>query len=734
MTMTEGPLVLLVDDEMELAEVSQRILESRHGMRVNIANSAREGLDMLRRQQFDAIVSDYQMPEINGIEFLRLVRAEHGGMPFILFTGKGRESVVIEALNSGADGYLQKGGEVKSQFAELAHKLEAAIGKRRTEEDLNEIRERYHSLFESSMDCVYVHDLNGHFLDANSAALRLLDYQLAEVRAMNILDLIGPEQAKMAQEMIEVIVRQGSHEGLSEYRLRRKDGGLVDVEVKAGLVRHHGVPFAVFGIARDITERKKMEDAYAQERRILNAIFDSVPGMIYLYDSNSRLVRWNQKHELMTGYSADELGRMSLMDWYKGDEESQKAVQEGVAIVMREGYGSAEANLQRKDGRTIPMYFTASLVRIRGEQYFVGIGIDITERNEAERRLRQSREELRDAMELSNLVNWEYDLATDTFLFNDQFFALYGTTVEREGGNRMKADRYAQEFVHPDDRHMVGEEIAEVMAGKDGATHHSVEHRIIRRDGETRRIIVRYKVRLDEAGKVLGSRGANQDITDLKNAELALLRANRNLALLASITRHDVMNQVQIVRSYAMMLNDEGLLPGQRELTERLDKAAGAIQRQLQFAQVYQEIGSQAPSWHSIGAAVSKAMASLSLGELEVAVTAPYQVRADPMFERVVYNLIDNCVRHSAGAKHLAVSADVVDGRLRIRFADDGVGVPAEDREHIFERGFGKNTGYGLFLTREILAITNITIAEKGEGGGAVFELIVPPGDWRLEI
>jgi PAS domain S-box-containing protein len=656
-------------------------------------------------------------------------------MPFILFTGKGRESVVIEALNSGADGYLQKGGEVKSQFAELAHRLETAIGRRRTEDELREIQERYHALFESSMDCIYIHDLNGRFLDANQAALSLLGFTHREILDLKIADVLAPGQEEAVEAAMSIIIRDGSHAGLNEYRLLRRNGEQIDVEVKAALIKHKGRPFGIFGIARDFTERKRIDEAFAEESTLLNALFNSVPGLIYLYDDQGRLERWNKNHETMTGYSAAELKGMALLDWYKGDIKSQKAVQDGVASVMKHGFGTAEAVLQRKDGTVIPMYFAATLLTIRGRQYFAGIGIDMTDSIRAKQAVHDSREELRDAMELSNLVNWDFDLASNSFLFNDAFFALYGTTPEKEGGSRMKAEVYAREFVHPDDAHMVGDEIMKVMAGGDANKCYSVEHRIIRRDGEVRYVVVRWKLKLDESGKVTGSRGANQDITEAKRTELALLRANRNLALLASITRHDTVNQVHIIRGYAGLLMDEGLPPQQREMAAKLDKAAAAIQRQVQFAQTYQEIGSQAPSWHSLQGAVAKAAGSLSLGELGVEVIPPsYQVRADPMFERVVYNLIDNCIRHSEGAKRLIIRCQVKEGRLLVSFTDDGAGIADADREHLFERGFGKNTGYGLFLSREILGITGIRIEERGrEGEGAVFELEVPRGDWRPE-
>ena len=114
--------------------------------------------------------------------------------------------------------------------------------------------------------------------------------------------------------------------------------------------------------------------------------------MIYLYDLEGNLVRWNMKHEIMTGYTDEELSHFKLLDWYKGDVESQIAVNEGVNSTILKGFGTAETNLQKKDGTTIPMYFTASPLTINGKKYFTGIGIDISARKQIEESLKISEE------------------------------------------------------------------------------------------------------------------------------------------------------------------------------------------------------------------------------------------------------------------------------------------------------------------------------------------------------
>jgi CheY-like chemotaxis protein len=150
--------VLYVDDEPGLLEIGRKFLEQPGDFTVITIDSAPAAIDLLLRDKFDAVVSDYQMPVMDGIQFLIEVRAKLGPIPFILFTGKGREEVVIQAINNGVDFYLQKGGEPKAQFSELAHKIRHAIKQRRAEEaleatvqGLRDAASRYEALIAASL-------------------------------------------------------------------------------------------------------------------------------------------------------------------------------------------------------------------------------------------------------------------------------------------------------------------------------------------------------------------------------------------------------------------------------------------------------------------------------------------------------------------------------------------------------------------------------------------------------
>ena len=172
--------VLYVDDEEVLLDLTRLFLEKGGLFSVDCVPSGKDALDRIAARHYDAIVSDYQMPEMDGIALLKKVRETDKTLPFILFTGKGREEVVIEAIESGADFYLQKGGEPTAQYVELSHKIRTAIERRAAEIALRESEEQYRSLVETTGTGYVILDGDGRVITANQEYIRLTGRQAGD--------------------------------------------------------------------------------------------------------------------------------------------------------------------------------------------------------------------------------------------------------------------------------------------------------------------------------------------------------------------------------------------------------------------------------------------------------------------------------------------------------------------------------------------------------------------------
>ncbi|MDD1701788.1 MAG: PAS domain S-box protein [Methanoregula sp.] len=225
-----------------------------------------------------------------------------------------------------------------------------------------------------------------------------------------------------------------------------------------------------------------------------------------------------------------------------------------------------------------------------------------------------------------------------------------------------------------------------------------------------------------------------RDITRRKQAQSALAAANKKINLMASITRHDILNQITALDCY-IELNSTAATPNDHD--EYLDKEKqiiSKIQEQIEFTREYQSLGEEAARWQDLRDVLTQAIGQADPGKIRIIPQfEPTEIFADPMLEKVFFNLIDNAAKYGEKITRVTFTGKISGREFRIICEDDGVGIPDEDKLRLFTRGFGKHTGLGLFLSREILSITGLTITETGiPGNGARFEILVPPNAWRI--
>ncbi|HWQ67964.1 MAG TPA: ATP-binding protein [Methanospirillum sp.] len=226
-----------------------------------------------------------------------------------------------------------------------------------------------------------------------------------------------------------------------------------------------------------------------------------------------------------------------------------------------------------------------------------------------------------------------------------------------------------------------------------------------------------------------------QELEEKKKTERALAIAISKLNTLGSITRHDLNNILTAFLGYLSFALEEK--PGGKiELyLEKMKQAARVMKSQIAFAKDYQEMGNSLPTWFRIDTLMRSSTEGSGFSGITSNVdTGTLEVIADPLIEKAIYNLFENAVRHGEHTTAISVTSKKIEDDILIIIQDNGKGVPIQNKNRIFDRGFGSNTGLGLFLVREILGITGMQIIETGvEGKGARFEIRVPAGQFRYQ-
>ncbi len=225
------------------------------------------------------------------------------------------------------------------------------------------------------------------------------------------------------------------------------------------------------------------------------------------------------------------------------------------------------------------------------------------------------------------------------------------------------------------------------------------------------------------------------DIDEIRKAHNAVSQVNQKLQILASITRHDILNRVMVISAYSEFMKEDVTDAETKKRVAAIIKSSDEIRNLINFTREYQELGSTEPAWQSLDRIIFAPLFRNMLAgvALESSLTG-LEIYADLMLEKVLYNLIENSIRHGVNLSTISLSYHLeTNGELIIWYEDDGGGIISDEKAKVFKKGFGKNTGMGLFLIREILSITGMSITETGEHGvGVRFEIRVPAGMYRI--
>lgn len=716
--------VLLVDDEPELLEQAQMFMgKNENDLRIETTTSPEKALEELESGNYDVVVSDYKMPEMDGLDFLRAVREDlESDILLIIFTGKGEEEISLNALDLGADRYLRKGGDPKKRFEVLENTILQEVEKRRNKEELSIKSNLLDSMFENFPASLYVKDKEGRILLASRSLKE--DYRddgYEQIIGKTDFDLMPQEAAEKARETEKEVME--SEEPITQIeRSQAYDGTELYLQTtKAPIYGENGNVAGVVGVTRDISERMSTGEALRKSEREKRWILDSTFELIVHQDLNHRIKWLNRSAREKIGEefeSREGKGPKCYEVWPGLDEPCdncpiEKALETGER--QEEEIAFPNGRIWRIKGNPVRNE-EGEIVRV------VEIAEDVTERKKLEEELSRERALFESLME---------SLPASVYFKN------------RDGRLMRVSDYYVEQSGSPDvespddvigktDFDLYPEDLAEkaredekrIMETREPIVGEEEEN--ISPEGDKVYLRTTKAPLVNEEDEVIGSLGITQDITERKMAE-------QREDFLHSLLRHDIRNKAQIVEGYLELL--ESIDPSESG-EDYLSKAQKALGNSLELIEKVramreaerEEVEERVEVDEVVKDSLEELRSQASENEIELCYEeCGCSVLGGPLLEELFFNLVENSIEH-ADCDKIVVAGEERDGECVVSVEDDGKGVPDEEKGKIFQRGYkgesSSGSGVGMQLVKSIAESYGGKVkAMDSDMGGARFDV-----------
>ncbi|WP_336135036.1 PAS domain-containing protein [Natronomonas amylolytica] len=704
--------VLQLDDEPSFLRTSKRLLERHDELRVETETGPMAALDRL--DSFDCVVADYDMPAMDGIEFLEAVRARAPDLPFILFTGKGSEDIAGEAVRAGVTDYLRKGAD-SDRFAVLANRITNAVERYRAEKRATAADRRVRRVYERIDDGFVAVDDEWRFTYVNQRAGELLDSDPERLVGSTIREAFpeasgtrfktGMERAMADQETVTI---EEYYEPLNEW---------FEVRVfpdEAGL----SVYF------RDVTDQKERERRY-------DAVFNNTYQFTGLLEPDGTLIEANETALEFVGADREAVLDTPLWEtpWFQFNDETRRIARQSVEQARDGTFYRDEFPVEGADGDTIIVDY--SLRPVTDEQGDVTLlvpeGRDITDRKEREAELREERAITESIFSSLPDVFYVFDESRRFIRWNDRLTSVTGYDDEAI------AEMDPVELVPEADRETV--EAGIEVALEDDRTV-TIESALVTKDGEEIPYEFAAAQLTDDDGDVLGLVGIGRDISERTEREQQLERKNEQLEEFASLVSHDLKTPLSVASGNLHLARQTGDETYFEEIETALDRMETLIDEVLELAKQGEVVDDAAP------VALDPMLSDIETAtgtDIEKAYPDDAAVVAEqPRLYSLLSNLVANSAEHGSTDSRSQAREDAVDHSDAgvtievgleddtLYVADDGTGIPEGERENVFDPGYSGDdgSGFGLAIVEAIADAHGWEVdATESEAGGARFEI-----------
>ncbi|WAI00188.1 PAS domain-containing sensor histidine kinase [Methanogenium organophilum] len=592
----------------------------------------------------------------------------------------------------------------------------------------------YLSAFDISGTGLVIVDRNNRIIRANHEFERIIGASADEMMARQWMDFVeDPTLLTVAKEAD--ISRKHEEFCLEnhEITLRTKNGNIVP-----SVLSVRSIPGTTMNIAsvQDISHQCETIGRLSEHREMFALLFSSMCEAFVLLDEAYEIRMWNTAAEEMFGYAEDDVTGKNIFPllFSLGPEDGKRIFQRFLKPdATSSGRTPAELFLSTKEGGAVHTEASVSRFTHKGNSYLLLIIRDNTERYRFVESLTEREEFLRFAIDAARVGIWDYDLEEDVYSLSEDVYALLSLAGPQISPSHVSSDAW-RAIMHPDDVLTAESVNLAIMSGT--VADLDLELRLKTAGGTWNWFALEGKViEYDSTGCPQRVVGIIRDVQDKKQAESAIREANRKLSLLAGVTRHDILNQIQGLLFYSEeMKSGEYTVDEMVVMAGKINEMTETINRQITRTRNYDTLGTEPPEWQNVHYLADEIVAGMDdLGLLYLNECPMVEIYADFLFAEVLRTIVENCTQHAVGATTLTIRFEETDDAGLITIEDDGCGIPLKNKEMIFSHGFSKGAGGGLFIAREIAGVTGIELYETGEvGSGARFALRIPKSGYRF--